>query len=120
MALLLSQAIASADEVTNWNSVAASAAFAAGQAPPLQTRTFAIVHVAIHDALNAIDRRNGPYTLEMRAAQGASPAAAVAAAARDTLIALVPSQRESVERAYTEALAGVSDAGARASGVAIG
>lgn len=120
MALLLSQAIGSADEVTNWNQVATGAASAAGQAPPLQTRTFAIVHVAIHDALNAIDRRNGPYTFEMRAAQGASPAAAVAAAARDTLIALVPSQLESVERAYTEALAGISDAGARASGVAIG
>jgi hypothetical protein len=108
------------DEVTNWNMVATNAAFAAGQNPPLQTRTYAIVHVAIHDALNAIDRRNSPYALEMRAAQGASMTAAVAAAARDTLIVLIPSQRESIERAYVEAMAGVADAGARASGEAIG
>ena len=102
-----------ADEVTNWNLVATNAAFAAGQSPPVQTRTYAIVHVAIHDALNAIDRRNNPYALEMRAVQGASPTAAVAAAARDTLITLIPSQRESIEKAYSEALAGVSDGGAK-------
>jgi hypothetical protein len=29
-----------ADEVTNWNLVATNAAFAAGQAPPVQTRTY--------------------------------------------------------------------------------
>jgi PAP2 superfamily protein len=109
-----------ADEVTNWNLVATNAALAAGQSPPLQTRTYAIVHIAIHDALNAIERRSGPYALETRAVQGASATAAVTAAARDTLIALIPSQRESVERAYSEALAGVSEGGARASGVAIG
>ncbi len=120
VALLLSRAIGSADEVTNWNLVATNAALAAGQSPPLQTRTFAIVHVAIHDALNAIDRRNSPYAFEMRATQGASTTAAIAAAARDTLIALIPSQRESIERTYSEALAEVSDASERASGVAIG
>lgn len=109
-----------ADEVTKWNLVATNAALAAGQIPPVQTRTYAIVHVAIHDALTAIDRRNGPYVLEMRAVPGASTAAAVAAAARDTLIALIPSQAESIEKAYSESLAGVSDGGARASGVAIG
>src|SRR5581483_736128 len=109
-----------ADEVTKWNLVATNAALAAGQSPPLQTRTYAIVHVAIHDALNAIDRRNGPYALETRAVPGASDTAAVAAAAHDTLIALIPSQGESIERAYSEALAGVPDGGARASGLKIG
>jgi hypothetical protein len=109
-----------ADDVTKWNLVATNAALAAGQSPPGQTRTYAIVHVAIHDALNAIDRRSGPYALEIRAARGASATAAVAAAARDTLIALIPSQGESIEKTYSEALAEVSDAGARASGVTIG
>jgi hypothetical protein len=86
----------------------------------LQTRTYAIVHIAIHDALNALDRRNGPYGFETRAVQGASATAAVAAAARDTLIALIPSQRDSIERAYSEAISGVSDEATRASGAAIG
>jgi hypothetical protein len=109
-----------ADQVTSWNLIATGAALAAGQTPPVQTRTCAIAHIAIHDALNAIDRRTAPYALETRAAQGASPAAAVAAAAHDTLIALLPSRRDSIETAYSAALAEVSDAGARASGVAIG
>jgi hypothetical protein len=120
MFLILGLVALRADEVTNWNLVATNAALAAGQSPPLQTRTYAIVHIAIHDALNALDRRNGPYALETRAVQGGSTTAAVAAAARDALIALVPSQRESIEKAYAEAIAGVSDEAARASGVAIG
>lgn len=118
--IIFGLAVLRADEVTSWNLVATNTALAAGQSPPLQTRTYAIVHIAIHDALNAIDRRYGPYALERRAVPGASATAAVAAAARDTLIALVPSQSESIERAYSEALAGVSDGGARASGVTIG
>jgi PAP2 superfamily len=109
-----------ADDVTKWNLVATNAAFAAGQGPPVQTRTYAIVHIAIHDALNAIERHYSPYALEMRAVPGASTTAAIAAAARDTLIALVPSQRESIDKAYSEALAEVPDGNARASGVAIG
>lgn len=118
--ILLGAAALRADDVTDWNLLTANAALAAGQPPPMQTRTLAIVHVAIHDALNAIDRRNTPYALEMRALPGASPTAAVAAAARDTLIALVPSQREGIESAYSSALGGVSDGAARASGAAIG
>jgi len=109
-----------ADEVTKWNIVTTNAAFAAGQSPPVQTRTYAIVHIAIHDALNAIDRRNSPYSLEMLAVSGASTTAAIAAAARDTLVALIPSQGESIEKTYSEALAEVSDGAARAGGVAIG
>ena len=118
--ILFGAVVLRADDVTKWNLVATNAALAASQSPPLQTRTYAIVHVAIHDALNTIDRRNGPYALEVRAAPGASTTAAVATAAHDTLVALVPSQGETIQKTYAEALAEVSDAGARASGVAVG
>jgi hypothetical protein len=47
-----------------------------------------MTHVAIHDALNAIDRRARPYTFK-KAEPGASPNAAVAAADRDVLVALI-------------------------------
>jgi hypothetical protein len=70
--LMFGVAVLRADEVTKWNLVATNAALAAGQSPPLQTRTYAIVHVAIHDALNAIDRRNTPNALVARAVSGAS------------------------------------------------
>ena len=53
-----------------------------------QSRTLAILHAAIHDALNAIDRRFESYTPGLAEAPGASADAAVAAAARDVLVGL--------------------------------
>ena len=84
---------ASADAVTDWNENAGEAAQAAGFSPdnnPLhESRMYAMVHIAIHDALNAIDRHSRPYVFDSQAPSGASPDAAVAAAARDVLVALI-------------------------------
>src|SRR5213596_3591344 len=92
--LVLGQSgLARADAVTVWNAnagVAATAACIAPLADPLhESRIYAMMHVAIHDALNAIDRRSRPYTFDMQAKPGASPDAAVAAAARDVLVPLI-------------------------------
>src|SRR5262249_58958422 len=76
--------------VITWNNNAAAAALGACLAPannPLhESRMYAMMHIAIHDALNAIDRRSGPYVLKHVHVRGASPAAAVAAAARGVLV----------------------------------
>src|SRR5438876_378096 len=92
--LVLGQSgLARADAVTVWNAnagVAATAACIAPLADPLhESRIYAMMHVAIHDALNAIDRRSRPYAFDTPAAPGASPEAAVAAAARDVLVPLL-------------------------------
>lgn len=92
-----------------------------------------MMHVAIHDALNAIDRRSRPYTFDMQAESGASPDAAVAAAARDVLVPLIaqlPLELHtqdcidagvaSVEAASTAALALIPDDQAKAQGIAVG
>jgi hypothetical protein len=96
---------------------------------------YAMMHLAIHDALNAIDRRFQPYAFDKRVEPGASPDAAVAAAARDFLVPLLSQlPRElpfitqscidagiaSVEAAYTAALAALPEAPAKAQGVAVG
>ena len=47
---------------------------------------YAMMHIAIHDALNAIDRRFQPYILDLPETPGASVEAAVATAARDVLV----------------------------------
>jgi hypothetical protein len=52
--------------------------------------SFAMMHAAIHDALNAIERRSQPYALDAQAPAGSSPEAAVAAAAHDVLLAVFP------------------------------
>src|SRR4051794_1519691 len=81
---------AATDAVSTWNANAGKAAVAACISPvgpsPAEARLYAMTHVAIHDALNAIDRRSRPYVYDARAPRGASPDAAVAAAARDVLV----------------------------------
>ena len=127
---------AQSDAVTVWNAnagVAATAACIAPLADPLhESRIYAMTHVAIHDALNAIDHRARPYTFE-KAEPGASPDAAVAAAARDVLVALIGqlplelvSQScidagiASVEADYAAALAAIPDDPTKAQGIAVG
>ncbi len=125
------------DAVTAWNANAGVAATAACVAPlnnPLhESRMYAMMHVAVHDALNAIDRRSRPYAFKPEAEPGASRDAAVAAAARDVLVSLIAqlplelhSQAcidagvASVEAAYAEALAAIPDDQAKAQGLALG
>ena len=55
------------------------------------TRTLAMVQGAVHDALNAITRRYAAYYFEGPGGAGASPDAAVAAAAHTVLVGVIPS-----------------------------
>jgi hypothetical protein len=83
---------AGGDTVTLWNAHAGLTATKACVAPlddPFhESRMYAMMHIAIHDALNAIDRRFQPYVFDKRVESGASPDAAVAAAARDVMVPL--------------------------------
>ena len=84
---------AAGDAVLTWNENAGKAATAACLTPlsdPFhESRMYAITHIAIHEALNAIDRRSRPYAFDGPGQPGASPDAAVAAAARTVLVALI-------------------------------
>ena len=85
--------LARADAVTDWNANAGKAALAAcispAEDPFHESRMYAMMHIAIHDALNAIDRRSRPYAFDKKARARASVDAAVAAAARDVLVQLL-------------------------------
>lgn len=107
--------------VVHWNSIA-DQAFTPSQGtnPMAQSRTFAILHASMHDALNAIERRYQPYTPGLAAAPRAHPDAAVAAAAREVLVRLLPEQAQLVEAAYGRALAGLRDGPAKSAGISTG
>jgi hypothetical protein len=77
-----------ADVVTDWNAVAEAVAPRFG-GPQQQSRVQAMVQLAVHDALNGIKPRYARYAWLGRADSGASPDAAVAAAARQTLLELL-------------------------------
>ncbi len=128
---------AGGDAVTVWNANAGVAATEACLAPlnnPLhESRIYAMMHVAIHDALNAIDRRSRPYAFDVHAEAGASPDAAVAAAARGVLVSLIaqlPLELHtqacidagvaSAKAAYKTALAAIPDGRAKAQGIRVG
>ena len=123
------------DAVTVWNANAGQAALDACLAPtnnPLhESRLYAAMHLAIHDALNAIDRRSRPYVFKTGAKPGASPEAAVAAAARDVLVPLLQQLPApfsgcasgavaGVDDAYAAALGAIPDGRAKRQGVALG
>jgi membrane-associated phospholipid phosphatase len=104
--------------VTSWNTFA-SHLVAANLTPGPQTYTLAVTQIAVHDALNAIDPRYEPYEF-VGSAPRASTTAAVAAAAHDTLVELVPQAAVSVDAEYDAALSSVPDGTGQDAGVATG
>jgi hypothetical protein len=84
---------AAADVVTDWNAttLAVIAAAGAGRLPPTPSLDLAMVHLAMHDAIQAYQRRFEPYAVAIAGAAG-SPVAAAARAARDVLANQFPAQ----------------------------
>lgn len=83
---------AQADPVTQWNEIAA-AAVAVGRAGPPGLLDLALVHAAVHDAVQSLEGRFEPYYFTGIPGGHGSPAAAVAAAAYGVLAGLYPAQR---------------------------
>jgi hypothetical protein len=93
-----------ADPVTHWNGITVSAV-TTGRAGPPGLLDIALVHAAVHDAVQAIEGRYQSY--HYAGTGTGSPAAAVAAAARGVLTRLYPSPspiHATVEAAYTSYL----------------
>ncbi len=121
LAVGAANSLSAAEPVTFWNSVAGQAFTPTqGANPVAQSRTYAILHASIHDALNAIDARYGSYTPGLPLDPGASLAAAVAAASRLVLTTLIPDQAGFIRTAYTTELAAIVDGPAKARGIALG
>lgn len=55
---------AAADEVLEWSMIGFQATAAGGQLALVESRTMAMLHLAVHDALNTIDRRYEAYLYE--------------------------------------------------------
>jgi hypothetical protein len=94
---------ASADAVVDWNEIALEAV-TAGRPGAIGAVDIALVQVAVHDAVQAIDRRFEPYHVEIAGASGRR-AAAVAAAAHDVLVGMYPTQAATLDAAYFNYLA---------------
>jgi membrane-associated phospholipid phosphatase len=112
---------ASVDEVVRWNQVATDATVAAKINALAESRIFAILHAAIHDAVNAIEPRYEPYQPRTSPAPaGASVEAAIAGAAHATLVALLPDSKATFDAALEETLRSITDDSRKAPGLEVG
>src|SRR5213083_3393140 len=89
---LLVGTLAHADVVTDWNTAALDAIRAGSTAPPIASRSLAILHASIYDAVNGIARTHEPYLVQSAVSASASRKAAASAAAHDTLVNLFPAR----------------------------
>src|SRR5579871_4695373 len=108
------------DVVLRWNEVALHVIRAERTPPPMAARNLAIMHVAVYDAVNAIDRTHTPYAVQAVPEAGTSLEAAAASAAYHTLVALFPPQKALLDRALIETLADVPGGDGRDAGLDLG
>ena len=94
---------AHADAVVDWNEIA-QPAIAAGRPGPIGAMDSALVQIAVHDAVQAIDKRFEPYHVEVKGAHG-SRSAAAAAAAHGVLVGMYPAQAATLDATYFNYLA---------------
>src|SRR3954468_9058630 len=99
----------STDQVLEWNQIFIDTLIATNTANSSSQRLGAIVHTAIFDAFNGIEERYAPIFVEDSAPDGASPRAAVVAAAHTALVGLFPSRQAALDDSYATSLAALSD-----------
>ncbi len=114
--------VSQTDMVLDWNAHAANAIVGvAVQPPPRGLIRLAMVHVAIYDAVNAIEGYPfTAYAVTPNVILPASPEAAAAAAAHDVLVALFPLQQADLDVKYAASLAAIPDGTAKINGISVG
>jgi hypothetical protein len=91
------------DPISDWNQISEQAVKTANHPPPVAALDFAIVHLAIYDAVESFDHRFEPYNALVPGATG-SPSAAVAKAGHDVLVGLFLAQKAALDAAYANYL----------------
>jgi len=116
-------AMGSTDEVIQWNKTLLTIVRTPGVQPATvhPTRSFAIMHAAIYDAVNAIDASHKPYLVHVEhVSPHGSQEAAAAAAAHETLIELYPAFQTSLDQQYEQSLAQITDGADKTTGIDVG
>src|SRR2546427_3072395 len=109
------------DQVIQWNRTLLQILQTPGAQPATihPTRSMAIVHLAIYDAVNAIMRGHAPY-LVLHAPRRASPDAAAAAAAHTALLSLFPSQQSVIDAKFQDSLSQIGGGAHVRQGIRVG
>jgi PAP2 superfamily len=109
--------------VIQWNRTLLSVVRTPGaQSPTVHpTRSFAIMHAAMYDAVNAIDRTHRPYLVRLKGVpRSASQDAAAVAAAHQVLVALYPAFKTTLDAELQRSLTEILDGHDKIEGIRIG
>lgn len=121
-----------ANVVADWDAIAAAtitpppgtvlpAAVTEAEQRPIFQVDLASVHIAIYDAVNAIDRRHEPFAIAPKSkSKGASAEAAVVGAAYGVLKGLFPGRAVLYQSFYDSYMSGAAGDAAKARGLALG
>jgi hypothetical protein len=109
---------ACANVITDWDEKAV--AVVTPMPPYTAQRAIGMVHVAMFDAVNSIERRYRPYLVQLSAAPTTSKEAAAAAAAAAVLAAIDEKTAGEMKGALATYLASISDGAAKSDGVKLG
>ena len=113
----------SVNQVLQWNRTLLVIVRTPGAQPATvhPTRSFAIMHAAIYDAVNAIDGAHTPYLVHFTdVSRSASQDAAAAVAAHEVLVTLYPHFQTQLDAQLLQVLAQVPEGADKAQGISIG
>jgi hypothetical protein len=107
-----------ANVITDWD--AKAVAIVTPMPPYDAQRVMGMVHAAMFDAVNSIDRRYRPYLVQLPAASDTSKEAAAAAAAAKVLASIDARTADEMKAAVAGYLAAIADGTAKSEGVKLG
>src|SRR6266699_3333372 len=84
------------------------------------TRSYAILHAAIYDAVVSITRDAPPYLFSVKAHGSARADAAAAQAGHDTLVALYPTMKAALDQQLADELAVIPEGAGKRQGIQVG
>jgi PAP2 superfamily len=130
---ILSTVVMAQNPVVDWNRIASTTIITNGATAANVTKTapgaitsggsglyFALVHLAVYNAVNAIHPRYQPYVYSLHAPRDASQDAAAIAAAHRILVNYFPEQQAALDAQYAQSLSSVPDGQSRTDGVQVG
>ena len=113
----------SVNPVIEWNRTLLAIVRTAGAQPPTihSTRSFAILHATVYDAVNNIDGIFSPYLVRLPdVSRRASRPAAADQAAHDVLVALYPAFQATLDAELQQDLAQIADGENKSDGITVG
>jgi hypothetical protein len=118
----ISESPARANVVSDWDAIAANSVITVAHQPPAASSVWlAYTHLAVYDAVNAIDGGHQPYLFTATPPGDASEDAAAIAAAHRILVNYFPAQQAALDTQFTTSIAALSDTAAGISdGEAVG